>query len=129
MFQFYDLAEIFPATDPDTLVAEVPVGLRSLGDILAALGKALSFPPHFGKNLDAFWDCVRTMDNVSKHHIVVAHREIPSLPRPDLNGYVVLLRDAGIYWERSGGEHIFEAWFPHAARGKIRAILRNFPLP
>lgn len=127
MFYYYDAPAAFPAQDAGVLVAEVPPGIRSLRDLLETFGKALAFPPYFGKNLDAFWDCVRTLDNVAAKRIVAAHRDLPPLPRPDLNAYILLLRDAAAYWERSGDGHAFEPWFPRSARGRIRAILRTFP--
>lgn len=42
-------------------LAQVAVVAETKDEVLGAIGAALRFPPHFGRNLDALWDSLRDL--------------------------------------------------------------------
>ena len=110
---------------PSIRFVDIPADIGSLSELLAELGKRLSFPPFFGKNLDAFWDCVRVLEGVGEYRIVVRHCAMPNLPEKELSGYIELLWDSVEYWDENSGEHKFEAWFPDGDRQRLEAFRRK----
>jgi ribonuclease inhibitor len=40
------------------------VGVRKNEELHGRLATAFRFPPYYGKNWDAFWDCVTTLDSM-----------------------------------------------------------------
>jgi RNAse (barnase) inhibitor barstar len=72
-------------------------------DVLDRIAEAFMFPPHFGKNLDALFDCMTDM--VSKAGaqpgFVVVLEQLPDNPRFDREAREQLLdvfRDAADFW-------------------------------
>lgn len=121
MFHYYKAPDL-PGRDGEAYVATLPAGLSDVRTLLTDVGRALRFPPYYGKNFDAFWDCVRDLD-VEKHVVVLVHRDLPDIPEKDLRTYIELLRDAVLYWRRHGGEHRFEVWFPEADAERVDQLL------
>lgn len=53
--------------DPDALAAAgwrvgVLGAVETRGEALAGVGEALGFPGHYGRNLDALWDCLTDLE-------------------------------------------------------------------
>jgi ribonuclease inhibitor len=66
--------------------------IRSLDDLYEQLAGALSFPPHFGRNLDALWDVLST-DVQGPFEIVWKHAdESKKLMGRDFDRVVKLLK-------------------------------------
>lgn len=42
-------------------LAQIAVVAETKDEVLGAIGAALRFPPHFGRNLDALWDSLRDL--------------------------------------------------------------------
>ena len=76
---------------------------QSKQDVLDALAAAFLFPAHFGKNLDALYDCMTDLVHKSGQQpgFVVVLEQLPDNPRFDREAREQLLevfRDAAEYW-------------------------------
>lgn len=72
-------------------------------DVLEQIAEAFLFPAHFGKNLDALYDCMTDLVNKSgaQAGFVVVLEQLPDNPRFDREGREQLLdvfRDAADFW-------------------------------
>ncbi|MET0382087.1 MAG: barstar family protein [Burkholderiaceae bacterium] len=76
---------------------------QSKQDVLEAIAEAFLFPPHFGKNLDALYDCMTDLvhKSGSQPGFVVVLEQLPDNPRFDRESREQLLdvfRDAADFW-------------------------------
>jgi RNAse (barnase) inhibitor barstar len=72
-------------------------------EVLENIAKAFTFPEHFGKNLDALYDCMTDLVNKSgvQPGFVVVLEQLPDNPRFDREAREQLLdvfRDAADFW-------------------------------
>ena len=72
-------------------------------DVLEGIADAFMFPSHFGKNLDALYDCMTDLIHRSgpQPGFIVVLEQIPDNPRFDREAREQLLdvfRDAADYW-------------------------------
>ena len=78
-------------------------GAQTKQDVLDGIAAAFTFPPHFGKNLDALYDCMTDLVHKSGQQpgFVVVLEQIPDNPRFDREAREQLLevfRDAAEFW-------------------------------
>jgi RNAse (barnase) inhibitor barstar len=76
---------------------------QSKQDVLEMIADAFLFPPHFGKNLDALFDCMTDLVHKSGQQpgFVVVLEQLPDNPRFDREAREQLLdvfRDAADFW-------------------------------
>jgi RNAse (barnase) inhibitor barstar len=76
---------------------------QSKQDVLEAIAASFLFPLHFGKNLDALFDCMTDLVHKSGHQpgFVVVLEQLPDNPRFDREAREQLLdvfRDAADFW-------------------------------
>lgn len=76
---------------------------QSKQDVMEAIAEAFLFPSHFGKNLDALYDCMTDMvhKSGSQPGFVVVLEQLPDNPRFDREAREQLLdvfRDAADFW-------------------------------
>jgi RNAse (barnase) inhibitor barstar len=76
---------------------------QSKQDVLDTIAQAFLFPAHFGKNLDALYDCMTDLVHKAGHQpgFVVVLEQLPDNPRFDREAREQLLdvfRDAADYW-------------------------------
>ena len=76
---------------------------QSKQDVLDGIAAAFTFPAHFGKNLDALYDCMTDLVHKSgaQPGFVVVLEQLPDNPRFDREAREQLLdvfRDAADYW-------------------------------
>ena len=76
---------------------------QSKQDVLDGLAAAFLFPAHFGKNLDALYDCMTDLVHKAGQQpgFVVVLEQLPDNPRFDREAREQLLevfRDAAEYW-------------------------------
>jgi RNAse (barnase) inhibitor barstar len=76
---------------------------QSKQDVLEAIATSFLFPPHFGKNLDALYDCMTDLVHKSGQQpgFVVVLEQLPDNPRFDREAREQLLdvfRDAADFW-------------------------------
>jgi RNAse (barnase) inhibitor barstar len=72
-------------------------------EVLDGIAQAFLFPPHFGKNLDALYDCMTDLVHKAGQQpgFVVVLEQLPDNPRFDREAREQLLevfRDAAEYW-------------------------------
>lgn len=128
MIRFYTPPADFSSVSSAPRIARVRKDVRDTRTLLASVGEGLNFPPYFGKNLDAFWDCIRDLD-VEERSIVILHDDLPKIPREDMAAYLEILRDAALYWRQRPGEYHIETWFPRAEKKKVERLLGKIPPP
>ena len=79
---------------------------QSKQDVLEQIATAFTFPVHFGKNLDALYDCMTDLVHKAGQQpgFVVVLEQLPDNPRFDREAREQLLdvfRDAADFWECS----------------------------
>jgi len=76
---------------------------QSKQEVLEGIAQAFLFPPHFGKNLDALYDCMTDLVHKAgtQPGFVVVLEQLPDNPRFDREAREQLLdvfRDAADFW-------------------------------
>lgn len=76
---------------------------QSKQEVLESIAESFLFPPHFGKNLDALYDCMTDLVHKSGQQpgFVVVLEQLPDNPRFDREAREQLLdvfRDAADFW-------------------------------
>ena len=97
-----DLMAAAKAADQHFLYAHLGHA-QSKQDVLDGIASAFLFPPHFGKNLDALYDCMTDLVHKSGQQpgFVVVLEQLPDNPRFDREAREQLLevfRDAAEFW-------------------------------
>ncbi len=112
----YDLEELRKsARRADQRLLHVSLaGARDKGDVLARIGEAFQFPKHFGRNLDALYDCVTDLEplpDAENPGFVVILEGVPDAPGFDGEQRDALLdvfRDAAdFYFDRQTAFRVF----------------------
>jgi RNAse (barnase) inhibitor barstar len=101
----YTVAELMEAAQQagqHFLYANV-ANAQSKQEVLDCIAEAFTFPVHFGKNLDALYDCMTDLVNRSGQQpgFVVVLEQLPDNPRFDRETREQLLdvfRDAADFW-------------------------------
>jgi RNAse (barnase) inhibitor barstar len=64
-----------PAFPPETFVAEIDGNkARTLRSFYTRIAKVFLFPDYFGKNLDALFDCLTSLEVIGKEDVVLLIR-------------------------------------------------------
>jgi RNAse (barnase) inhibitor barstar len=97
-----DLMQAAQAAGQHFLYANLTTA-QSKQDVLELIAEAFQFPSHFGKNLDALFDCMTDMVNRAgaQPGFVVVLEQLPDNPRFDREAREQLLdvfRDAADFW-------------------------------
>ncbi len=98
-----------PKNDKSILVAEIDgKGIATMNDFYAQIGKQLHLPAYFGKNLDAFYDCLCDFSWLDTNHIQIVLKNYddflskePPLKKWDL---LVVFNDAASEWKAMKGK-------------------------
>ena len=101
-FRVEDLMEAAQGADQHFLYANLTAA-QSKQDALEGIAQAFMFPAHFGKNLDALYDCMTDLVNKSgaQPGFVVVLEQLPDNPRFDREAREQLLdvfREAADFW-------------------------------
>lgn len=104
------------------LIGILPIGIRDTGQLLNEIKKSLCFPAYFGGNWNALSDCLRDFHWVDKYDVILIHKDLPDLPRNDLEVYIEILHDAVVDWKRDNA-HNFIVVFDEKFRGRIKELL------
>jgi hypothetical protein len=104
----YDLEELRKsARRADQRLLQVSLaGARDKGDVLERIGTAFMFPKHFGRNLDALYDCMTDLEPLpdAEHPgFVVILEAVPDGP-----GFDVVQRDALLDVFRDAADFYFD---------------------
>jgi RNAse (barnase) inhibitor barstar len=102
MYRVDDLMETAQAAGQHFLYANL-VNAQSKQEVLDQIAESFLFPAHFGKNLDALYDCMTDLVNKSGQQpgFVVVLEQLPDNPRFDREAREQLLdvfRDAADFW-------------------------------
>lgn len=101
-YRVEDLMDAAQAAGQHFLYANVGAA-QSKQEVLEAIAEAFTFPSHFGKNLDALYDCMTDLVHKSgaQPGFVVVLDQLPDNPRFDREAREQLLdvfRDAADFW-------------------------------
>jgi RNAse (barnase) inhibitor barstar len=101
-FRVEDLQEAAQGLGQHFLYANLG-NVQSKQEVMEAIAEAFLFPPHFGKNLDALYDCMTDLvhKSGSQPGFVVVLEQLPDNPRFDREAREQLLdvfRDAADFW-------------------------------
>ncbi|HKX95748.1 MAG TPA: barstar family protein [Methylibium sp.] len=101
-FRVEDLQEAAQGLGQHFLYANLG-NAQSKQEVMEAIAEAFLFPPHFGKNLDALFDCMTDLvhKSGSQPGFVVVLEQVPDNPRFDREAREQLLdvfRDAADFW-------------------------------
>jgi len=101
-YRVEDLMQAAQGADQHFLYANLS-NAQSKQDVLESIADAFLFPAHFGKNLDALYDCMTDLVNKSGQQpgFVVVLEQLPDNPRFDREAREQLLdvfRDAADFW-------------------------------
>ena len=101
-YRVEDLAQAAQAVGQHFLYVNLTAA-QSKQDVLDAIAAAFLFPPHFGKNLDALYDCMTDLVHKAgpQPGFVVVLEQLPDNPRFAREARETLLdvfRDAADFW-------------------------------
>ena len=101
-YRVEDLLEAAQGVNQHFLYANLTAA-QSKQDVLEGIAQAFMFPSHFGKNLDALYDCMTDLVHKSgaQPGFVVVLEQLPDNPRFDREAREQLLdvfRDAADFW-------------------------------
>lgn len=86
-------------------------------DVFSLFGAGLSAPNgYFGKNWDAFQDCLLDLDWIKSRNVFIIHKEIPNLSPEDQVIYLQILQYAVETWGSQKTEELerqFPEFTPH----------------
>jgi RNAse (barnase) inhibitor barstar len=101
-YRVEDLQEAAQAAGQHFLYANL-TNAQSKQDVMEAIAESFLFPAHFGKNLDALYDCMTDLvhKSGSQPGFVVVLEQLPDNPRFDREAREQLLdvfRDTADFW-------------------------------
>ncbi len=101
-FRVEDLQSAARDLDQHFLYASL-ASAQSKQEVLESIAEAFTFPLHFGKNLDALFDCLTDMVHKSGKQpgFIVVLEQLPDNPKFDRESreqLLVVFRDAADYW-------------------------------
>jgi RNAse (barnase) inhibitor barstar len=101
-YRVEDLQQAAAGADQHFLYADLS-SAQTKQEVLEGIASAFLFPPHFGKNLDALYDCMTDLVHKAGQQpgFVVVLEHIPDNPRFDREAREQLIdvfRDAADYW-------------------------------
>ncbi len=101
-YRVEDLMRTAPEAGHHSLYANL-AGTQSKQEVLDRIAESFLFPAHFGKNLDALFDCMTDLVHKSGQQpgFVVVLEQLPDNPRFDREAREQLLdvfRDAADFW-------------------------------
>ena len=89
----------------------IPGGIKGIDNLFSAYESELKLPSYFGRNWNAFYECLITLDWVAEREIIITHVDVPQMREDDLKIYLSVLRDAAGDW-KSTDEHFLTILFP-----------------
>ena len=101
-YRVEDLQQAAAGAEQHFLYADLS-SAQTKQEVLEGIASAFLFPPHFGKNLDALYDCMTDLVHKAGQQpgFVVVLEHIPDNPRFDREAREQLIdvfRDAADYW-------------------------------
>ena len=99
-----------PHFPPGSFVAEIDgAKARTLRGFYPRIAKTLHFPDYFGKNLDALFDCLCSLEAVGSQHVILYiknyHQFLSSEKPEKRQDAIKVLHDAEKHENRTDGVH------------------------
>jgi RNAse (barnase) inhibitor barstar len=101
----------------------LPTDIAAKHELMTAFERELWFPLGFGRNWDALSDCLRDLEWMPDHKVVLVHEALPRLSDSDLSAYLSVLSHAVLSW-RGESEHELEVVFPESERSRVQRLLQ-----
>lgn len=111
-------------TSPDTVRVSIKPSIASRDELFEAYAVNLGFPTYFGRNWDAFIDCLSDLSWIDEAEVTVAHEGLPSLQSRDLRTYLECLLDA-LDRSRASDRPKLRICFKETDRQAIDAVLSS----
>jgi hypothetical protein len=103
---------------------EIPVGIHTSAEFLELVSRALEFPGYFGRNWDAFEECIRDLSWFPPGQVVLKHQDLPLAAEiPSLKTYLEVLCGAVRKWSASG-ERSLVVVFPAEFKDRVTTVIR-----
>jgi RNAse (barnase) inhibitor barstar len=118
MFLFYSKKEEIKNNDYD-LVVHIRKDVNSKNELFEMFSSKLEFPTYFGKNWDAFYDCLCDLEHLHKEKILILHEDLPfKESEEERKIYTDLLFDVESCFS-SDPNHKVDIAFPMAQKNNI----------
>jgi len=75
------------------LVIYVKKDVNNKGELFEMFSSKLQFPTYFGKNWDAFYDCLCNLDHIHEKKILILHEDLPFKEPEERKIYIDLILD------------------------------------
>jgi RNAse (barnase) inhibitor barstar len=98
--------------------------IGSRNELFDAYAANLRFPAYFGRNWDAFIDCLSDLSWIAEAEVTVAHEGLPSLQTKDLRTYLECLLEV-LGRLRPSDRPQLRLCFKETDRQAIDAVLSN----
>ncbi len=72
-------------------------GCQNIFDLHQRIKTSLDFPDHYGKNWDAFWDCINR-DCEAEYVTVIGTKSVSDNLKRDIEIMIELLEDNKLFW-------------------------------
>jgi len=100
----------------------LPSNLTERDQLFSAYTEKLGLPDYFGRNWDAFSECLRDLSWIDERRVVIIHDDLPALDQNALNVYIDVLRECISDWQPSE-DHELVAIFPVVTKQTVIGCL------
>ena len=100
---------IFNAVDTRNAAwcATIPIGINDVDALFQALASSMKFPSYFGRNWNAFDECIRDLCWLPRGDVFLIHQDLPLISdKKNLRIYLSCLIDAVENWRHNGSNFI-----------------------
>lgn len=113
-----------PFDEQQDFVARIPTSIRDTKTLFDQLFEKLQLPGYFGFNWNALSDCLRDLSWLKHYRVVMAHYDLPSLPKEELSTYLGILRECIANWKPCENHQLVVA-FPKGVETVVLQILKD----
>ncbi len=120
---FTFVAEPAAFREASVLVVRVPAAARGKEKLFGVLARGLRFPRYFGRNWDAFEECLADLSWLDgTDRVAIVHEGLPFAPTGELlRTYCSILRDVAAARKRSDVKPTLDVVFAESLRDAIEA--------
>jgi len=118
--------DVDSVTIPEAVFVRMDGSVRDSQELFKDYSAKLYFPDYFGKNWDAFNDCLCSLDDwLVKPNLVLVYEQMPHLEYTDMVTLLEILYD---YIIRGEADLPYQIWcvFPESARDFCSKIIQEY---